>query len=68
MFRFEAEVGFQAGVNMIALTWAPQTGSANYATNGDTVTPHNGILAAGTAAVVTPHKIAWARKQLVEAT
>jgi hypothetical protein len=42
---------------MIALTWAPQTGSANYSTTGATVTPHNGILAAGTAAVVTPHKI-----------
>jgi hypothetical protein len=43
---------------MIALTWAPITGSPNYATKDATVTPHNGVLVANTSAVVTPHKIA----------
>jgi hypothetical protein len=43
---------------MVALTWAPIVGSPNYATKGATVTPHNGVLVANTAAVVTPHQIA----------
>lgn len=43
---------------MIALTWAPITGSNNYATNNAMVTPHNGVLVANTKAVVTPHQIA----------
>ena len=43
---------------MIALTWAPITGSNNYATGNATVTPHSGVLVANATAVVTPHKIA----------
>ena len=39
----------------MTLTWAPITGSNNYATNGATITPHSGYPANVTP---TPHKIA----------
>lgn len=63
-FRFaphrKAAAGYQqpkqyVGVNIMQLNWAPITGSNNYATNGATITPHNGYPANVTA---TPHKVA----------